>query len=332
MRILYLPNQYSQQRQTEKRRWIYPVLMAMEAQYHRNLGHEVIWDEPWKDYDYLITKPEGISFNLLPAPDRIFTNALDKKYQNNGNFKYLPGTYIQVANGCWHGKCSFCIERNNTWQVREVDDVIDELKECQLLGFKEVFDDSGTFPVGRWLEDYISAIGSNDFNFRLGCNMRMVEAPYSDMRRVGFRMLLFGLESANQNTLDRINKGVKVEDYKYIIKAAKAGLEPHIAVMFGYPWETEKDARETLKLVHYLLRKGYAKTAQASFYNPPDNVSNRVHRKYVRRIYRVAIYPEFWLNKIKDLKDFESFRYLLRQVSDGFRIFNSQDENCSSGE
>ena len=46
MRILYLPNAYSQQRQREKKRKIYPVLMAMEAEWYRRQGHEVVWNKP----------------------------------------------------------------------------------------------------------------------------------------------------------------------------------------------------------------------------------------------------------------------------------------------
>jgi hypothetical protein len=40
----------------------------------------------------------------------VWTKAVDKKYQTNGNFKYNPGTYIQSASGCWWGKCTFCVE------------------------------------------------------------------------------------------------------------------------------------------------------------------------------------------------------------------------------
>jgi len=43
MRILYLPNSYSQQRQREKPANIYPVRMAMEAEWYRKQGHEVYW-------------------------------------------------------------------------------------------------------------------------------------------------------------------------------------------------------------------------------------------------------------------------------------------------
>ena len=317
--ILYLPNQYSQQRQREKKRWIYPVLLAMEAEYRRQQGDHVAWNmSRYSDFfDKIITKPEGLPFLELPWPDRKFTSAMDEKYQNNGNFKYKLGTYILSAKGCWHGKCTFCVEQNKPYEVRPINDVIGEIEECIKLGFKEVFDDSGTFPTGDWLHKFCTDLVKINSRMRFSCNMRMVDVDYNLMRRAGFRMVLFGLESANQATLERINKGVQVEDIKYIIKAAKARLEPHVAVIFGYPWESDSDAINTLKLVHWLLKKGYAKTAQASLYSVPGVTSNREHRKYGRAIYKVAYSPQFWFNKIRDIHNVADLKYLWRMIKEG---------------
>ena len=318
-KYLFVPNCYSQQRQREKPARIYPVLLAMEATYKRNQGHEVIWEEhPTREQianaDYVHWETGNKPFLFLPHPDRIWTKA--KEY-TSGNYKYLPGTHIMSASGCWHGKCSFCVENGQPYEVRPVEDVISEIEECKALGFKEVFDDSATFPMGKWLEKFCNL--SSKLSIRLGCNCRIANYDYSQLRRGGFRMLLFGIESANQQTLDKINKGVKVEDIiPTLKKATETGLENHIAVMFGYPWETDDDAIRTLKLVHFLLRKGYAKTAQASFYKT-NEVSNENHRKYVKQIYDIWQYPEFWFNQIKDIKDIDDIKYLWRKIKEGLR-------------
>ena len=288
--------------------------MAMEAQWYRNQGHNVDWGNPYGLYDKYIHKPEGLPFLSLPSPDRIWSKAKD---YTSGNYKYLPGTHMQVASGCWHGKCTFCVEKNTyPQQVRSINDVIGEIHECCEMGFKEIFDDSPTFPlVEPWFSEFCSY--AHSFNLSFGCNMRMIDIDYEKMKWAGFRMLLFGLESANQQTLDKIQKGTKVEDVKYIIKAAKAGLEPHIAVMFGYPGETDKDALRTLHLVHYLLKKGYAKTAQASFYSPVGGGGKLKHKKYIRQIYSVCSSPAFWFNKIKSIKNEADLKYLWKQIKVG---------------
>ena len=157
MRIFYVPNEFSQQRQKEKKANIYPVLMAMEAQYNRNLGLDVYWNqEPDPNFnnsdDFLITEPEGIPFLDLPHPDRVWSQA---KTYTSGNYKYLPGTHIMSASGCWHGKCTFCIEKNKLYEIRNVNDVIQEIAECMMLEFREIFDDSATFPTGQWLDEFL---------------------------------------------------------------------------------------------------------------------------------------------------------------------------------
>jgi len=313
LRILYLPHAYSQQRQFEKKRWIYPVRLAMEATYYEQKGHTVHWGEAQGRYDKIISKPEGLSFLELPKPNRTLTKAHSTIYQSNGNFKYTPGTYIMSASGCWWGKCRFCVEKEEKWQVREVEDVIEEIKECKRLKYKEVFDDSGTFPIGRWLDEFCSRI--QNVGISVSCNMRAVDLDYVKLRKAGFRMLLFGLESANQATLDRIKKGIRCEDVKYIIKAALSGIDCHVAVMFGYPWETDEDAERTLLLVSTLLRKGYAKTAQASFYNPGGtNIGNEKHRPYIKKLYNIGFSPEFWFNQIKSVRNIDDIKYIWKGI------------------
>lgn len=327
MRILYLPNSYSQQRQFQKPANIYPVRMAMEAEWYRKQGHEVYWipthyEDNFRDYlvghywckqklDKVIREPENLPFLTLPRPDRVFTRA--KEY-TSGNYKYLPGTHIISASGCSHGRCVFCVENGKTYETRKVEDVIEEIAECKSLGYKEVFDDSATFPTGDWLDSF--CVEMMPIDMTLGCNMRVGgDVPFSRMRNAGFRMLLFGIESANQETLDKINKGVKVEDIEPTLKrATKSGLSCHGAFMFGYPWETEQDAKRTLQLCHYLLRKGYLQTAQASLYCPQGVQGNQAHKKYVKKIYDVGFSPEFWWNKLRDIHDKDDIKYLWRGI------------------
>jgi anaerobic magnesium-protoporphyrin IX monomethyl ester cyclase len=324
MKILYLPNEYSQQRQKEKKSNIYPVLMAMEATKRRNNGENVFWGIKNKsktnEFEKIITEPEGIDFLSLPKPDRNFTQA---KSYTSGNYKYLPGTHILSAHGCWHGKCTFCVEQKNKYIVRKIQEVIEEIKDCRNLGFKEIFDDSATFPIGKWLEDFCNTSIEEKFpkDLHFGCNMRIdADVDFKLMKRAGFRMLLFGIESANQKTLDRIQKGVKVEQIIPTIKQAKeAGLTPHVAFMFGYPWEEDKDSKATLELIHFLLRTGLCETAQASFFNCKGEQSKEEARKYIKKIYDVCYSPEFWYNTIKRIRNVNELQFLWKKIKTGIK-------------
>jgi radical SAM superfamily enzyme YgiQ (UPF0313 family) len=50
--------------------------------------------------------------------------------------------------------------------------------------------------------------------------------------------------------------------------ATQAGLEPHITVMVGYPWETRENALETLRFAGMLMQKGLASTLQSTIVIP----------------------------------------------------------------
>lgn len=50
--------------------------------------------------------------------------------------------------------------------------------------------------------------------------------------------------------------------------ATEAGLEPHITIMLGYPWEDLKDAQNTIDLAKYCFKKGYFNTMQATIVIP----------------------------------------------------------------
>lgn len=345
MRYLFPLNAYNQQRQFEKPVWVYPAHLAMYATRLRNEGHDVYWGyKNGKAADRVIENDFQIDvpFDQLPMPDRIFTDARNPRWQSYGNYKFHPATHMMASNLCWYGKCTFCIdtaklEAGEKRGLRSVDHVIAEIDELIFLGYREVFDDSGTFPVGAWLEEFCQKMNepyqytrdnvlhawtdkTGQYRTRkelitIGCNMKPIRLDYKMMANAGFRFILVGIESANQKTVDLIRKGQDAADIVPILKSmADAGLEPHLTTMFGYPWETHEDAMRTVKLVHHLLKKGYAKTAQASVFSPPRRLPDphSTGHRYVPMIYDAYRSPQFWYHKIKDLKKWEDFTYILR--------------------
>ncbi len=46
------------------------------------------------------------------------------------------------------------------------------------------------------------------------------------------------------------------------------GLEPHITIMVGYPWETRAEAEKTLNVAKTLMQKGWAITLQSTVVIP----------------------------------------------------------------
>lgn len=289
--------------------------------------------------------------NSLPFIDRNLTKWHIYAFKN-GNFKRTPGTYIMSGRDCWWGKCKFC-----SWptlypdfRVREVKNVLNEIGNLiEDYNVKEIMDDTGTFPTGGWLKEFCKGMIKNGFNKKayIDCNMRfgaLYLEDYKLMKKAGFRLLLFGLESANQKTLVRINKNLSVEDIINSCKACrKAGLFPHITIMFGYPWETYEDALKTLNLGKWLLKKGLAYTMQATVVIPypgsplfeeckkegwlktfnwddydmkkpvmQSPIPDEGIMQFVQEMYKVSFSPEFILRKLFSLRDLADLRYFLR--------------------
>jgi radical SAM superfamily enzyme YgiQ (UPF0313 family) len=237
--------------------------------------------------------------------------------ENNGNFKETPGTYTMVGRDCWwrkNGGCTFCSWPTlyPTYRVRKPELLVEEIGLLiEKYRFREVFDDTGTFPVGNWLKKFACLMIARRYNEKVwfSCNMRfgaLTREDYRLMKKAGFRMLLFGIESANQETLDKLNKGITV---KGIVKECKTameeGLEPHITVMVGYPWETRDHALATLRLAKMLLTKGWAVTLQSTVVMPYPGT----------KLYEEALEKDWFRINPKDYYCFDMTQPVLNTVN-----------------
>jgi len=223
--------------------------------------------------------------NKLPFIDRDLTKWKLYAYEN-GNYKRTPGTYIMTGRDCWwrkNGGCKFCSWTTlyPSWRVRKVKNALDEIGELiEKYPIREIMDDTGTFPAGEWLREFCRGMIKRGYNKKIyfDCNLRfgaLKKNDYKLMAKAGFRFLLYGLESANQKTVDRLNKGISVSVIEKELKLVKEAnreigghLEPHVTCMVGYPWETKKDAEKTIAMTKNLFGKGLIDSLQATIVIP----------------------------------------------------------------
>ncbi len=223
--------------------------------------------------------------NSLPFIDRDLTKWKLYAYKN-GNYKLTPGTYIMAGRDCWwrkDGGCTFCSWTTlyPTWRVRSVENVLDEIGELiERYRIREIMDDTGTFPAGEWLREFCRGMMERGYNKKINfdCNLRfgaLTSEDYQLMAKAGFRFLLYGLESASQKTIDRLNKNIKIaaieEELRKVKKANRAikgHLESHVTCMVGYPWETKEEADKTIQMTKELFNKGLLDTLQATIMIP----------------------------------------------------------------
>jgi radical SAM superfamily enzyme YgiQ (UPF0313 family) len=210
----------------------------------------------------------------LPEIDRELTH-----WELYGEHLFIkkPHTYTMAGRDCWYGKCTFCSWTTlyPRYRVRSYENVLDEIGNLiEKYGVREIFDDTGTFPVSGWLERFCHGMIERGYSRKLdiSCNARVgaiSEEHFQLMARAGFRVLKFGLESGKQKTLDRLRKGTTIEDIVESCRMAKrAGLTVHLTTMVGYPWESLDDAKVTLRLCRTLLANGDADMLQATIVIP----------------------------------------------------------------
>lgn len=290
----------------------------------------------------------------LPWIDRDLTKWQLYAYKN-GNYKYTPGTYTMAGRDCWwrkDGGCTFC-----SWTViypqfqkRTPEDLLNEVEMLVgKYGIREIFDDTGTFPCGSFLQEFCEGMIARGLNKRvhIGCNMKpgiLKPKDYALMGRANFRFILFGVESGNDETLVRLNKGNSVQDIRDAMKWAKeGGLEPHVTCMVGYPWESLADAKKTIALTKDLFQRGYIDTLQATICIPYagtrlwkqcvengwlltqdyDDFDMRKQvmksecttehvRQFARELYWSFLSLPFIFNKLKKIRTLDDVTYLFR--------------------
>jgi len=296
-----------------------------------------------------------LSHNLdeLPVIDRELTKA--NLYNIEYNIKVRPFAYTMVGRDCPYHKCRFC-----AWPIlfpsfrtRSPENFLNEIGILiEKYKVKEIFDDTGTFPSGKWLEDFCKGMIEKGYNKKINfsCNMRVdyiTEKTASLMKQAGFRLLKIGLESANQNTLDKINKGIRVEQIIEACQIAKKNnLEIHLTMIVGYPWETKNEALKTYKLAKKLMTSGLADVLQSTVLVPypgtplhtealendwfrfdpksyerydmsepvlnAEDMSSEEVMNICNKIYKIFLSPRFILRRLSKLTSLDEIKFTLR--------------------
>ncbi len=293
--------------------------------------------------------------NELPMIDRDLTKWELYAYKN-GNFKYLPGTYTMAGRDCWWGHCTFCswtiLFPGQKFRTRTPELMLDEVEMLvKNYGVREIFDDTGTLPIGAWLNEFCEGLIKRGLHKKvtMGCNMRfnyLGKEEYQLMGKAGFRFILYGLESANQSTLKRLAKNMKTDTIAQELKWSKgAGLAPHITTMIGYPWETKEEARNTIEFAKKMFKTGCVDTLQATVVIPyagtplykeaekngwlltKDWDEYDMRRPILKSpltaedtlnltqdLYRSFISPQFVWNKLINIRNWEDVQFIARGV------------------
>ena len=184
----------------------------------------------------------------LPDPD--FDGLRLEQYLAPGHV--LP---VSASRGCYWGRCAFCnvgYGESRHFGERRAEQVAEEMMSLAAAYDTRHFFFADEALSPRMLKSLSTRLIEAGADLDWTCCARFEPGISAEllgqMRRAGCRMVLYGLESGSQRVLDRMHKGTRLETAQRILREGKeAGIWNHIFFFFGFPGETEEDARETIQ-------------------------------------------------------------------------------------
>ncbi|MBU0673525.1 MAG: radical SAM protein [Proteobacteria bacterium] len=174
-------------------------------------------------------------------------------YTDLASLPYLaPGLILPYAasTGCYWNRCRFCPEQaeQNPYHPIPTSQVLGDL---DLLCRKHRpilihFLDNAVSPaLMRGLIEH--PLGVDWYGFARVSRELIDPAFCADLARSGCRMLKLGIESGNQQVLDRMDKGIDLAQVAQALSSLhQAGIATYVYLLFGTPHETLVEARETM--------------------------------------------------------------------------------------
>lgn len=172
---------------------------------------------------------------------------------------FSPGFVLpyNTTCGCFWRKCNFCPEKaeGNPFQQVAHQQVLSDLNQLTAQTKPSLihFLDNAITPA------LLRKIAANPFGVPWYGYVRFTEhltdLDYCyQLKASGCVMLKLGLESGDQNVLDRMKKGINLEIVKAILGNLKTvGISTFVYLLFGTPYESEHEARNTMEFMveHY---------------------------------------------------------------------------------
>src|SRR5437016_10879667 len=169
---------------------------------------------------------------------------------------YLKHPYISLytGRGC-RSKCTFCLwpqtVGGHRYRVRSVGHVIEEihLAKSHFPQVKEFFFDDDTFTDDRPRAEAIAReLGKLGVTWSCNAKANVPRQTLEIMRDNGLRLLLVGYETGNQQILNNIKKGMRIDIARRFTKDChELGITIHGTFILGLPGETQETIEETIR-------------------------------------------------------------------------------------
>jgi len=171
-------------------------------------------------------------------------------------YKKLPVANLLTSRGCPWGRCAFCFEAGRASQKYRRHSPERIIEEIELLiktqDIKEIaFWDDNFLVNEEWINRFCDYLDREKIKMPWSAYGRVNTVSKAMLERAaksGLWNVFYGVESGNQDLLDRIRKGITLEQIRQAVKwSNKLNIDSRGSFMLALPGETPAKALKTIK-------------------------------------------------------------------------------------
>ncbi len=185
----------------------------------------------------------------------------------------MPVTTVICSRGC-PMQCSFCASsalHGKKVRKRSPKNVASEIQHIEeSLGISAIGFMDDTFTLyPRWVEEFCSEVIDRKMEIGWGCTARAdrIDRDLMElMKEAGCHTIFIGVESGDQDILDTVQKGTRLDQIKSVFGTAHdLGMRTIASMAIGLPGETRETAKKSIKFMKG-LKPSYALFSVATPY------------------------------------------------------------------
>ena len=234
------------------------TLQEIAARLDRGEGLRGCLGVTYRDSEGIVTndaRPVVADLDALPFPAH---HLVQGSYDRNEYYALLeaerPVGGIVTSRGCPFS-CGFCYNTVKRYRMRSPENILEELTfqyeklKVSFVEFNDILFTANRARAERVFELLIAEKLPIRFAFKARAP-EITDAFVSLAKRAGAVQIGFGVESADQGILDRMNKKTRVEECARGIEIVRRhGVRCHTGYVLGYPGETPDTLRTTVDFI-----------------------------------------------------------------------------------
>ncbi len=170
-------------------------------------------------------------------------------------YKKRPAANMITSRGCPWKRCTYCFEAGKAGQVYRRHSPERAVEEIKFLikthGVKEIsFWDDNFLINQEWIFKFCDLLDKEGIKIPWSAVARVntiTKTMLIRAKKSGLWNIFFGVESGNQDLLDRIKKGITLDQVRQAVKwCNELGIDTRGSLMLALPGETPEKARKTI--------------------------------------------------------------------------------------